>query len=146
MKTTRKQLAAAAIALAVLAAAAFLAQKPAEDCKALATAFDANIDSIAARCDAYFASDGRLSLPVGGTLLNVTTAYSESYGRYEHYMTFKGLAKTGTFGIATQNATPPYATGRFYKFDFYKNCDLLYSAASSGLYTGRLEQFECKAD
>ncbi|MFH1404429.1 MAG: hypothetical protein ABIH11_09195 [Candidatus Altiarchaeota archaeon] len=104
-------------------------------CLELSKSFDANIDSVgAAECDEW-ASNGSKPIWVGGRLTSITKTYSEAYDRNEYSLTFKGLDKEGRIHIGSRQASIPYKTGVFYRFDLGNKCRLIYSMASSGMFS-----------
>ena len=105
----------------------------ADTCEGLAKDFDAKIDSIdAAECDRW-AEEGNPPIWVGGTLLDISKTSTPD--RNEFTLTFQGLARQDTIIIGTAEEDMPYQIGTFYKFDLGRECMLLYSMASSGMFS-----------
>ncbi len=104
-------------------------------CEKLAKNFDDKIDSInASECDEWI-TEGKKPIWVGGKLIEVSKRYNAAYDRNEFILTFQGLQNQGKIHIGTKNESIPYETGKFYKFDLGNKCKLIYSMASSGMFS-----------
>ncbi|MFH1424157.1 MAG: hypothetical protein ABIG20_00580 [archaeon] len=76
--------------------------------------------------------DKDYELWIGGVLLDYSCSYVPAYTRYECDMTFQGYKERLNLHISNDEATLPFETGKFYKFDITKTCETRMSAASSG--------------
>jgi hypothetical protein len=117
-------------------------------CEQLAINFDKNIAVADVGACNQWQAEGSKPIMVGGTLINISKIYSESYQRNEFTLTFKGSEKTGNIYIGTKLDTVPYHVGNFYEFDIMQKCRLIMSAASSGMYydpnLSSLQELDCK--
>jgi len=104
-------------------------------CEDLTLNFDAKIDSLDYDGCNRWSREGKKPIWVGARLINITRIYNEAYERYEFKLTFKGYKKQGDIYIGTKNESIPYEVGKFYKFDLSRECWLIYSMASSGMFS-----------
>ena len=117
------------------------------ECDELAQNFDAKIE-----LDMFqtYCKEGDIKpVQVGGTLISIQNgSYSASYDRYEYTLTFQGATKQGSIIIGSKNSSLPYQINQFYKFDLTRKCELMYSAASSGMFAdpdlNALDPMNCK--
>ena len=106
-----------------------------DTCEELTNNFGVKIDSIgAAECDKW-ATEGNKPIWVGGKLIDISKTDSAAYERNEFTLTFQSSQKQGKIYIGTKSESIPYEIGKFYKFDLGNKCKLIYSMASSGMFS-----------
>ena len=105
-------------------------------CEGLVNNFDVQIDSNRhTECDKWVMEKKPKPILVGGKLIEISKTDGEAYERNEFMLTFKGFQKQGKIYIGTKNESVPYEIGKFYKFDLGNECKLIYSMASSGMFS-----------